>query len=112
MITLYGIPNCGSVKKAKDWLNGEGLAFEEVNWKKRPITRAEMARFVDQKGMDVVLNRRGMTWRKLGLKDQNLSDEQLLDQLLEHQGLMKRPVIDRDGDLIVGYDAEAYAAFF
>lgn len=112
MITLYGIPNCGSVKKAKDWLSDRGLAYEEVNWKKRPITRAEMARFVAEKGMDVVLNRRGMTWRKLGLKDLDLSDEQLLDQLLEHQGLMKRPVIDKDGDLIVGYDEAAYASFF
>jgi len=112
MITLYGIPNCGSVKKAKDWLNAKGLPFEEVNWKKRPITRAEMSRFVEEKGLDLVLNRRGMTWRKLGLKDRNLSDEELLDQLLEHQGLMKRPVIDNEGQLIVGYDEAAYRDFF
>ena len=112
MITLYGIPNCGSVKKAKDWLKDKGIDFQEVNWKNRPITRSEMSRFVEVKGLDVILNRRGMTWRKLGLKDQNLSPGELLDQLLEHQGLMKRPVIDKGGALIVGYDADAYEDFF
>lgn len=59
----------------------------------------------------MILNKRGMKWRSLGLKDKDLDDDQLFDQLLEHQTMIKRPVLEQGDAILVGYDEDAFDAF-
>ncbi len=111
MIQVYGIKNCNKVRDTFKWLKKNDVEYEFVDLKKEPLTRDELQSFVNQIGLDVLINRRGMKWRQLGLKDKNLSDEDLFDQLLEHQVMIKRPVLVKDEAILVGYDEDAFEAF-
>lgn len=111
MIQVYGIKNCNKMRDTFKWLKDHDVEYEFVDIKKEPLTRDELQSFVDQIGLDVLINRRGMKWRQLGLKDKNLSDEELFDQLLEHQVMIKRPVLVKGEAILVGYDEDAFEAF-
>jgi Spx/MgsR family transcriptional regulator len=111
MIQVYGIKNCNKVRDTFSWLKENGVEYEFIDLKKEPLTREELQEFVDRLGLDVLLNRRGMKWRQLGLKDKNLSESELFDQLLEHQTMIKRPVLVKEQAVLVGYDEDAFEAF-
>jgi len=111
MIQVYGIKNCNKVRDTFRWLEDHEVEYEFVDLKKEPLTREELQEFVDMIGLDVMINRRGMKWRQLGLKDKNLSDEQLFEELLEHQVMIKRPVLVRGEAMLVGYDEDSFEAF-
>lgn len=111
MIQVYGIKNCNKVRDTFKWLKDNKVDYEFVDIKKEPLTRDELQDFANQIGLDVLINRRGMKWRQLGLKDKDLSEEQLFDQLLEHQTMMKRPVLVKEQAILVGYDEDAFEAF-
>ena len=111
MIQVYGIKNCNKVRDTFKWLDENEVEYEFVDIKKEPLTKDELQSFVNQIGLDVLINRRGMKWRQLGLKDKNLSDEELFDELLEHQVMIKRPVLVEGEAILVGYDEDAFEAF-
>jgi Spx/MgsR family transcriptional regulator len=111
MIQVYGIKNCNKVRDTFAWLKENEVDYEFVDLKKEPLTREELQEMADRIGLDVLINRRGMKWRQLGLKDKNLSDEELFDQLLEHQTMIKRPVLIKEQAILVGYDEDAFEAF-
>jgi len=94
-----------------NWLKDHDIEYEFVDLKKEPLTRDELQSFVNQIGLDVLINRRGMKWRQLGLKDKNLNEDELFDQLLEHQVMIKRPVLVKGEAILVGYDEDAFEAF-
>lgn len=106
---VFGIVNCGSVKKAREFFAQHGVSYDFIDFKKTPPS-AEMVRaWVEQKGIEVVLNKKGTTYKKLALKDKNLSLEEQIQYCVENPSLIKRPVVQKDSVLIFGFDAELYA---
>lgn len=111
MIQVYGIKNCNKVRDTFSWLEDNGVEYEFIDLKKEPLKREELRSLVNQIGLDVLVNKRGMKWRQLGLKDKNLSDSELFDVLLENQTMIKRPVLVREQAILVGYDEDSFEAF-
>jgi len=112
MVHLIGIPNCDKIRVTKKWLDNQGIDFELIDVKKEPLTQDELKDLEFKVGLDVLVNSRGTTYRNLKIKDQNLDDDQLFDVLLENQTMIKRPVVVFENSVMVGYDEEAFEAFF
>ncbi|WP_319517521.1 ArsC family reductase [uncultured Martelella sp.] len=112
-VTLYGIRNCDTMKKAWTWLDNHGASYELHDYKKAGIDRAHLERWCDEAGWEKVLNRAGMTFRKLSdAEKQDLDREKAIGLMLSNPSMIKRPVLE-DGDrLIVGFKPETYADFF
>lgn len=111
MIQVYGIKNCNKIRDTLKWLKENDIEFHFYDLKKESLTREELEEFVHRIGLDVLVNKRGMKWRQLKLKEKSPNDNELFDLLLEHQTMMKRPVLVKDEAILVGYDEEAFEAF-
>ncbi|EGD60066.1 hypothetical protein Y88_1940 [Novosphingobium nitrogenifigens DSM 19370] len=111
-ITLYGIPNCDTVKKARTWLETRGIAYAFHDYKKAGAKPEQLARWVEVAGLDKVLNRAGTTFRKLDPADKTGIDDAKGVMLMAAQpSLIKRPIVEYPGGLLVGFrDAEWAAA--
>ena len=111
MIDLYGIPNCDTVKKARKWLEEQCIDYVFHDFKKEGVTPAQLQEWIDQAGLDVVLNKRGTTWRKLPDEDkQNIDTPQAIGLLVEQPSMIKRPVLIReDGSIHIGFTSDQYA---
>lgn len=108
-IDLYGIPNCDTVKKARAWLAARGLAYRFHDYKKDGADPARLARWADAVGWEMLLNTRGTTFRKLPDSDRADIDRTRALALMEaHPSLIKRPVVEHPGGLLVGFDAAAW----
>jgi len=109
-VRLYGIPNCDTMKKARTWLDQHGVDYRFHNYKTDGIDEASLRRWVDQLGWEVLLNRAGTTFRKLDEAERQDIDADKAIRLMQAQpSLIKRPVLDRDGRLTVGFKPERYA---
>lgn len=111
MLHVIGIKNCNSVRKAFSWLKDNGIEYEFIDLKKEPLTEDELKELEYKVGLDVLVNKRGMTYRKLGLKDKNLDDTALFQELHKNQMMIKRPVLIKDEAVLVGFDEAAYSTF-
>ncbi len=112
-ITLHGIKACDTMKKARDWLDGQGLAYRFHDYKLQGIDRATLQAWADKVGWEVLLNRAGTTFRKLPDADKSGIDQAKAIALMSAQpSMIKRPVLDVDGALTVGFKPEIYAAVF
>lgn len=112
-VTLYGIKNCDTMKKAWTWLDDHGVDYAFHDYKKAGIDRASLEKWCDAASWEKVLNKAGMTFRKLpDEKKQDLTRDRAIALMLEQPSMIKRPVIDRDGDILVGFKPEIYAGFF
>lgn len=111
MLHLIGINNCDKVRATKNWLKEKNVDFEFIDLKKEPLSRHEIVELKDKVGLDVLVNKRGTTWRKLGLADQDLSENELVEALEANQSMIKRPVLLKDDAVLVGYDEEAFEHF-
>ena len=111
MIILYGIPNCDTVKKARAWLTGHGLAYSFHDFKKAGVPPQRLAAWEDALGWQKLLNRQGTTWRKLNAAVQaGVTDAASAQALMRAQpSVIKRPVVEWGHDTIVGFDAEAWS---
>ncbi|WP_353229914.1 arsenate reductase [Novosphingobium sp.] len=107
-MTVFGIPNCDTVKKARAWLDARGVAYTFHDYKKAGADAAQLARWIDTAGLDVVLNRAGTTFRKLPDADKTGIDAAKAIALMVAQpSLIKRPIVEYPGGLLVGFrDAE------
>ncbi|MDQ8934250.1 Spx/MgsR family RNA polymerase-binding regulatory protein [Acinetobacter rudis] len=113
MIKIYGIKNCNSMKKAFDLLNELNITFEFHDYKKQGIDTHTLQTWITDIGADIVLNKKGTTWRKLSPEQQALalsSTDELIQALSTHTSLIKRPVLQNGQDYIVGFDEERYRA--
>jgi arsenate reductase len=112
-ITIYGIPNCDTVKKARDWLAKHRVDAQFHDYKKSGIDKARLAAWCREFGWEKVLNRAGTTFRKLtdGQKE-DLTAARAIALMLEQPSLIKRPMLDIDGKLVLGFKPEIYAAAF
>ena len=111
MITLYGIPNCDTVKKARAWLSAQGVVYEFHDFKKQGLAPETLARWSDALGWDKLLNRKGTTWRKLDAATQAAVVDAASAQslMLAQTSLIKRPVVDWGQSTTVGFDAAAWS---
>ena len=111
--TLYGIPNCDTMKKARVWLDQHGVAHVFHDYKKAGIDRASLERWVNEHGWETVLNRAGTTFRKLPDSDRaNLDADKAVALMLAQPSMIKRPVLDLGDRRIVGFKPEIYEAAF
>ena len=111
MIDVYGIPNCDTVKKARAWLDAQGIEYAFHDYKKEGADRAKLERWVAEKGWETVLNRRGTTFRQLPDADKADIDAAKAVRLMQaHPSTIKRPVVEHPGGLLVGFDAAEWQA--
>lgn len=109
-IILYGIPNCDTVKKARKWMEAQGIEYAFHDYKKHGADSAKLAAWVDAKGWEVLLNKRGTTFRKLGDVDKADIDAAKAVRLMEqHTSMIKRPVVEYAGGLLVGFSEVEWA---
>jgi arsenate reductase len=112
-ITLHGIKACDTMKKARDWLDGAGVAYSFHDYKVAGIDRATLERWAGQVGWELLLNRAGTTFRKLPDADKaGLDQAKAISLMLTQPSMIKRPVLDVDGALTVGFKPDTYARVF
>ncbi len=111
MYTLYGISNCNTVKKAKDWLQENNIEFQFHDYRKQGLTAELLESFEATLGWEKLLNKQSTSWRKLS-DDQkaNVSKQTALQHMLETPTLIKRPVLDTGEKMIIGFKADNYQA--
>ena len=113
MITLYGIPNCDTIKKARRWLENNGTEHHFHNYKKDGIDSSTLQFWCNKLGWETVLNRRGTTWRKLPEADRESITEATAIQLMQdNPSLIKRPILDKNGHLSAGFSDASYTTLF
>ncbi|MCU7862595.1 MAG: ArsC family reductase [Candidatus Thiodiazotropha sp. (ex Lucinoma borealis)] len=113
MVKLYGIANCDTMKKARQWLNDQGISYEFHDYKKAGIDENQLRNWVDTLGWEVLLNRRGMMWRKLDDSVKTAIDEaSAIQVMLQTPSIIKRPLLDDGKSLYVGFKEEQYARIF
>jgi arsenate reductase len=111
--TLYGIRNCDTMKKAWTWLDEHGVAYAFHDYKKQGIDRAKLEAWAGQVGWEVLLNRAGTTFRKLPEADRTgLDQAKAIGLMLAQPSMIKRPVLETGGRLLVGFKPEQYAQAF
>ena len=112
--TLYGIPNCDTVKKARTWLADNGHDFTFHDFKKQGLTRAQVEGWLADVAWETLVNRKGTTWRKLAdeRKAQVIDAASALELMLEQPSVIKRPVLQGVGAVAVGFSADQYDAKF
>jgi Spx/MgsR family transcriptional regulator len=111
--TIYGIKACDTMQKARAWLADHGLAYDFHDYKTEGVDRARLEGWVRQVGWDVLLNRSGTTFRKLPDADKaDLTQAKAVGLMLAQPSMIKRPVLETEGGLLVGFKPEVYAARF
>lgn len=110
-ITMYGIKNCDTIKKARDWLSDRGIAYEFHDYKTAGIERKVLEGWCDELGWEILLNRAGTTFRKLPEKErEGLDQKKAVALMLAQPSMIKRPVLDLGKKWLVGFKPEIYAA--
>ena len=112
-ITLYGIPNCDSIKTARTWLEARNIAYNFHDYKKAGADAARLATWCDAKGWDVILNRAGTTFKKLPEADKaDLNQAKAIALMLAQPSMIKRPVVETGTHILVGFKPELYEKAF
>jgi len=112
-ITLYGIKNCDTMKKARAWLDAHGIAYVVHDYKTRGIDRAPLERWSKELGWENLLNRAGTTFRKLPDADKaDLTERKAIALMLAQPSAIKRPVLDLGDRRVLGFKPEVYASTF
>ncbi|BEP53563.1 ArsC family reductase [Variovorax sp. V118] len=113
MTTLYGIPNCDTVKRARAWLDDHGVAYAFHDFKKQGVPETELDRWLQAPGWEALVNRKGTTWRKLdeATRDAVVDAASARPVLLGNPSLIKRPVVDwgPNTGVTTGFDADSWA---
>ena len=109
-ITMYGIKNCDTIKKARKWLEANSVEYDFHDYKKDGVYSDLLASWVDELGWEVLLNKRGTTWRKLPdeVKESVNGAERAIAIMVENPSIIKRPVLDIGSKRIVGFDKVVY----
>ena len=108
-ITIYGIKNCDTMKKARAFLDRKGIAYAFHDYKAAGIDRARLEGWARDVGWETLLNRAGQTFRKLPEKDKDgITEKKAIALMLAQPSMIKRPVLDIGGKLLVGFKPDAY----
>ncbi len=110
-MVIYGIKNCDTMKKAMACLDAQGTAYEFIDYKKADLTATHLPDWNRRAGWQKLLNTRGLMWKKLSdAQRADVDERKALALMAEYPSLIKRPVLDTGQALLVGFDADAYAA--
>ena len=110
-LTLYGIPNCDAVKKARAWLDSRNVPYAFHDYKKQGADAARVAGWVEQAGLDRVLNKAGTTFRKLDdARKADLDAAKAVALMVEQPSMIKRPIVEHPGGLLVGFKEAEWSA--
>ncbi|OJX67243.1 arsenate reductase [Magnetospirillum sp. 64-120] len=113
MTTVFGIKACDTMKKAFTWLDGHGVAYDFHDFKKLGVTRESLEKWCDACGWEKVINRAGTSFRKLSDADkQDLDREKAITLMMATPSLVKRPVLEHDGGVEIGFKPERYGQLF
>lgn len=112
MIHLYGIPNCDTVKKARVWLDKQGIAATFHDYKKEGADPAKLAAWIAAAGLEVIVNRKGTTFRALSDADKALAADShtAVALLVQHPSIIKRPIVEHLGGVLVGFKEDEWSA--
>ena len=111
MITVYGIKNCDTVKKARTWLDTHKIAYRFHDYKTEGVDKAQLEAWVKKLGWEVLLNRAGTTFRKLpDAQKEGLTEKRAIALMLAQPSMIKRPVLEKGAILATGFKPEQYAA--
>lgn len=112
-VTIYGIRNCDTMKKARGWLDSHGVDYAFHDYKKAGVSVDRLRGWVDALGWEILLNRAGTTFRKLPDADKaDLDADKAIALMIANPSMIKRPVLEHDGALLVGFKPERYEAAF
>lgn len=112
-VTIYGIPNCDTMKKARNWLDAHGVAYSFHDYRASGLERDRLKGWVGKLGWERLLNKASTTFRELPEKDRAAIDEaKAITLMLAQPTMIKRPVLDKDGTLTIGFKPEIYAELF
>ena len=112
-VTIYGIKNCDTMQKAFKWLDARGVAYDFHDYKKAGVTTAQLTHWCRAASWETVLNRAGTTFRKLADADkQGLTEDKAVVLMADQPSMIKRPILDADGKIEIGFKPERYAALF
>ncbi|MFM6954433.1 MAG: ArsC family reductase [Sphingobacteriaceae bacterium] len=114
MITLYGIPNCNTVKKALNWLKAHEVAYTFHDFKKKGISPEKLEAWAAQVGWEVLVNKRGTTWKQLPPEIQQgvQNKETAFELIVQKTSVTKRPILESNQGVLLGFDEQSYAAYF
>ena len=109
-ITIYGIKNCDTMKKARTWLDDHGVAYDFHDYKASGIAKDKLKQWSDKLGWETLLNRAGTTFRKLSdAEKEGINENKALALMLAQPSMIKRPVLEAGGKLLVGFTPDIYA---
>ncbi len=112
-VTIYGIKNCDTMKKARNWLDDHNVAYDFHDYKAVGIDQAHLERWIDEAGWETVLNRAGTTFRNLpDAARGNLDRNKAIVLMLDQPSMIKRPVLETGGKLLIGFKPDIYAQAF
>lgn len=112
-ITLYGITNCDTIKKARKWLEEHGIDYRFHDYRKDGLDPAQLDAWCEELGFEALLNRRGTTWRKLPeAVKANLTEAAAKQVMLDNPAIIKRPLVDTGEKRVTGFSADEYASLF
>lgn len=113
MVTLFGIPNCDTIKKARKWLDTNDIEFQFHDYRKDGLNSKQLKQWAKELGWETLLNRRGVTWRKLPEADREaINEKSAIDLMLEHPAMIKRPLLDTGKTRVVGFRKKEYSELF
>ncbi|CAH0996238.1 Protein YffB [Emticicia aquatica] len=114
MLKVYGIPNCDTVKKATVWLKNKGIAYEFHDYKKLGISQPKLEEWLTQVSSDVLINRKGTTFKSLSDEEKSkiVDNASAIALMLEKTSVIKRPIIESDKILAIGFKEEEYLTVF
>jgi arsenate reductase (glutaredoxin) len=108
-VTLYGIPNCDTVKKARAYLDLRGIAYAFHDYKKAGVDAARLQRWVKEVGWETLLNKAGTTFKKLPDADKlNIDEDKAIALMIANPSMIKRPVVEGGQKLLVGFKPDVY----
>lgn len=109
-IILYGIPNCDTTRKAIQWLQKNKFDFYFHDYKKEGISKKKLQEWGSKLGWETILNKRSTTWRELPVQEQKkiTNQQEAINVMMAHNSVIKRPVIEYKGNLLIGFNEEAY----
>ena len=112
-VHFYGIPNCDTVKKARKWLDARGIDYAFHDYKKEGADPAKLAEWIEAKGVEVVLNKRGTTFRKLSDEDKaDIDAAKAVTLLAANPSMIKRPIVAHSDGLLVGFKEDEWSNTF
>lgn len=113
MVTLYGISNCDTIKKAKKWLEKNGVDFQFHDFRKDGLDKKQLTQWCNELNWEILLNKRGNTWRNLPDDVKNtVNKTKAIKMMLEQPAIIKRPVLDSGKERIIGFSDSTYKNIF